>query len=203
MKLSKPVLIIALVACYIGSSAQNLLLTKGNRTKEFGVGKIIGLKTSNSQGTFDKRNFEWVLGELVSVEEDEITILLLRQSNMVSDGKKSRFEETKIFDTDTTRHTITLSKSNIKNIAVWGNREEVVKNRTNWAGIGSLAFGIGLIMPWFAVGVDDEDKQEGIMIAAVSMLFAGAVTNVIATPNILITSNDLRTNKKRKYWKVQ
>jgi len=198
----KPLFVIILLIGPIFINAQDLILVKGNRTKEITVGKIISFQTSNSEGTFDKRNYASFRGELASVEDDSISLILFNDINLIYDGKKLRESRISHYKADSTRLKISYAKSTIKKLSVWGNNEQAIKNRQIWERIGAFVVGIGLITPLFA-GSEDEDVPQGVKIAAVSMMLVGSTIAIIAQPKGIITSNDHRKNKKKKYWKIQ
>jgi|GEM_PF-6322506 len=183
--------------------AQDLILIEGNRTKVIETGKIISFKTNNSEGSFDKRNFASARGELIAVDHDSITLILFSESYRISEGKKLKSGELKNFPEDSIRFKKTFAKSTIKELAIWGDREEAIKNRKTWGTIGNLISAIGFAMPWFAGTTDDRDTRDRIMITGIAMLISGTVIVGIATPQIIKTSNDNRKNKNKKYWKIQ
>jgi uncharacterized membrane protein len=203
MKPLRPIFIVALIISSHIINAQNLILTKGNRTKEIEIGKFISIMTSNAEGIIDKWNFTVARGKLVSIGKDSITLNLFTKAERISEGKNLREGQMTHYKVDSTQFENSYSKSTIKNLAVWGSREEAIKNRKIWVGIGSTVYALGVFMPWFAVTVENEDTQDRLNTAAIIMILAGATVTVIATPKIFITSNDLRKNKKKKYWKIQ
>jgi len=203
MNLLKFLVAAPLFAIAMTVDAQDLILIKGNRTKVIETGKIISFKTSNSEDKFDKWNFASARGELISIGHDSFTLILFSEANRISDGKKLKSGELNYFKEDSIRFKKTYAKSQIKELALWGDREEAIKNRNTWGKIGNLISAIGFTMPWIASTVADRDTRNGIMIASFTMLLTGPAIVSIATPKMLKTSSDLRKNRNKKYWIIQ
>jgi len=202
-KCINPILIAILCFTSIAASAQDLILVKRNRTKTIEIGKVISFKTANPKGIYDKRNYSSARGKLVSVDPDSITLILFSQAYRVDENRELRSKELKNFEDDSTRFEKTYAKSSIKQLAVWGDREEAIKQRKSWGKFGgSLAF-IGGITQWIAATVEDNDTRHAMTLAGFGTLVVGTTILAIATPKILKTSNDLRKNKNKKYWKIQ
>ncbi len=183
--------------------AQDLLLTKRNRTKTIEIGKVISFKTANPKGIYDKRNYASARGKLVSVDPDSITLILFSQAYRIDENRELRSRELKSFVDDSTRIEKAYAKSSIKRLVVWGDSEKAIKQRKSWGKFGgSLAF-IGVTTEWIATTVDDNDTRHAMTLAALGALVVGTTILVIATPKILKTSNDLRKNKNKIYWKIQ
>jgi hypothetical protein len=203
MKPLKPGLFIGIILICLSSSAQSLVLEKGNRTKSIERGEIISIQTSNPEGLYGKKNYTSLRGELISAVDDSVVLLVYTETFLISVDKKTKAGEVKNYDVDSNRFQRSIAKSDIKTMAVWGKHEKSIKNRQTWGRFGNVVAGLGAITPWFAYTSENNDTQNTILIVGISMMVAGTTSTMIAQPKILTLSNDLHKNKKKKVWQIQ
>lgn len=200
MKSLRSILTFVLCIAPIISNAQNLTLTKGNRTKEIKIGKIISLITSNSEGNYDNNNYYHARGRLVSVDQNSITLTIFDYSDIVSTGKKLKKGEVTNFLGDSGRVDKSFLKSGIKILSVWGKHESSIKDSKQLTGIGRAFIATGVLI--LVVGTTS-DGENAIYYTGGGMILAGIGMIALAIPDKLKTSNDLQKNKNKKYWKIQ
>ena len=194
-------LVFALCVAHVVINAQDLILTKGNRTKDIKIGKFIYVLTSNSEGIFNKYNFELALGDLVSVDGNSITLLIYSTSDIVSEGQKLIKEGVTNYIADSLRVEKSFPKSEIKELALLGKHKGSVKDRKQLKGIGSAVIATGVLV--LILGTTSSDPENGGFYIAGGMILGSAGMIALANPNKIKTSNDLRKKKNKEHWKIQ